>query len=135
MGPLALDLMAHATVNQIKDDCAELAKLWTELNEPERDRLMALLFSPDNRNRMSGTKFVLQPRHGCLGGWGKMPSVEVPSVEQCRAKAREFRTLAADPKNSPRRSSVLISISRSWAGLASQLENLALVEKLDGRGR
>jgi hypothetical protein len=61
-----------------------------------------------------------------------MPLVEVPSGEQCRAYAREFRTLAVDPRNSARRSSVLTSISRSWAALASQLEDLALIDKSDG---
>lgn len=84
---------------------------------------------------MSSTRFVLQPRHGSLGGWSNMPSVEVPSVKQCRAFAQEFKTLAADPRNTPRRSSVLTSVSRSWAALASQFENLALVEKSDGDNR
>ena len=43
-GPLALDLMA---INQIKDECDELAALWAELKEHERERMMALLFGSD----------------------------------------------------------------------------------------
>jgi hypothetical protein len=56
----------------------------------------------------------------------------MPSVEQCRAYAAHYKLLAADPKNSARRNSVLTSISRSWAGLASQLANLADIEKSGG---
>jgi hypothetical protein len=53
----------------------------------------------------------------------------MPSVEQCRAYAAEFKLLAANPGNSARRSAVLMNISRSWAALANQLESLAIIEK------
>jgi hypothetical protein len=58
---------------------------------------------------------------------------EMPSVEQCRAYAAEYKILAADPRNSGRRSAVLNSISRSWTALAHQLESLAGIVKSEGR--
>ena len=53
----------------------------------------------------------------------------MPSVEQCRAYAAEYKLLGAHPKNSARRSAVLTNISRSWAALANQLASLAGIEK------
>jgi hypothetical protein len=53
----------------------------------------------------------------------------VPTAEQCRVYAADYKLRAADPKNSARRTTVLTNISRSWAALASQLENLTEVEK------
>jgi hypothetical protein len=49
-------------------------------------------------------------------------------VEQCRAFAAECKVLAADPRNSARRSTVLTNISRSWIALAHQLESLADID-------
>jgi len=40
--------------------------------------------------------------------------------------------LATDPANSARRSSVLMSISRSWTALAHQFENLATIVGSEG---
>jgi hypothetical protein len=57
----------------------------------------------------------------------------MPSVEQCRAYAAEYKILGADPKNSARRSAVLVSISRSWTALGHQLENLAIIAKSEGK--
>jgi hypothetical protein len=57
----------------------------------------------------------------------------MPTVEQCRAYAAEYKKQGADPTNSARRSTVLNGISRSWTALASQLENLALIEKSEGK--
>jgi len=51
------------------------------------------------------------------------------SAEQCRAYAAEYKALAANPRNSARRSAVLTNISRSWTALAHQLENLADIAK------
>jgi hypothetical protein len=56
----------------------------------------------------------------------------MPSVEQCRAYAAEYKLLGAHPKNSARRSAVLTNISRSWAALANQLDSLAVIEKSEG---
>ena len=56
----------------------------------------------------------------------------MPSVEECIAYAAEYKTLAADPRNSARQSAVLTHISRSWATLAHQLEDLAIIERLEG---
>jgi hypothetical protein len=53
----------------------------------------------------------------------------MPSVEQCRAYAAEHKILGANPRNSARRSTVLMNISRSWTALAHQLENLADIAK------
>jgi hypothetical protein len=53
----------------------------------------------------------------------------MPTVEQCRAYATNYKTLGADPTNSARGSAVLTSISRSWTALAHQLENLAVIVK------
>lgn len=53
----------------------------------------------------------------------------VPTIAECTSYAARFKDLGHDPENSGRRSSVLLSISRSWAALAHQLENLtAIVE-------
>lgn len=53
----------------------------------------------------------------------------MPTVEQCRAYAANYKTLGADPTNSARRVTVLTGISRSWTALANQLENLAVIVK------
>jgi hypothetical protein len=53
----------------------------------------------------------------------------MPTVEQCRAYAAEHKILGANPRNSARRSTVLMNISRSWTALAHQLENLADIAK------
>lgn len=55
------------------------------------------------------------------------------SIEQCRAYAAECKIRGADPKNSARRSAVLMSISRSWTALGHQLENLADIVKSEGK--
>ena len=57
----------------------------------------------------------------------------MPSIEQCRAYAADFKIQGADPKNSARRSAVLMSISRSWVALGHQLENLADIVKSEGK--
>jgi hypothetical protein len=56
----------------------------------------------------------------------------MPSPEQCRAYAAHHKTLGTDPKNSARRNSVLINISRSWTALANQLDFLAVITKSEG---
>jgi hypothetical protein len=53
----------------------------------------------------------------------------VPTVEQCRANAAEYKRLGTDPNNSARRSAVLKSISNSWTALGHQLESLAAIDK------
>jgi hypothetical protein len=53
----------------------------------------------------------------------------MPSVEQCRAYAAEYKFLGADPRNSARRAAVLTNISRSWTALGHQLESLADIVK------
>jgi hypothetical protein len=57
----------------------------------------------------------------------------MPTVEQCRAYAAEYKLLGTHPKNSARRSSVLKNISRSWTALAKQLESLEAIEKSEGK--
>jgi hypothetical protein len=57
----------------------------------------------------------------------------MPSIEQCRSFAAQYKKLAVDPRNSARRSTVLMNISRSWTALAHQLESLADIEKSEGR--
>jgi hypothetical protein len=56
----------------------------------------------------------------------------MPTIEQCKTHAAEYKALGRDPKISGRRSSVLLSISRSWTALAHQLENLTIVVKDEG---
>jgi hypothetical protein len=55
--------------------------------------------------------------------------IKVPTIEECKTYASEYKALGADPANSARRASVLTSISRSWATLAHQLENLSVIVK------
>ena len=56
----------------------------------------------------------------------------MPTIEQCRVHAANYKILGADPTNSARRSAVLKSISRSWTTLGNQLESLALIVKSEG---
>jgi hypothetical protein len=51
----------------------------------------------------------------------------VPTIEQCKTYASEYKTLGYDPEISSRRSTSLLSISRSWTALAHKLENLAVI--------
>ena len=57
----------------------------------------------------------------------------MPTIEQCRTFAEEYKILGKDQHNSARRSSVLTSISRSWTALAHELENLTVVVKDEGK--
>jgi hypothetical protein len=57
----------------------------------------------------------------------------MPSVEQCRAYAAEYKSLGNDSRNSARRSAVLKSISHSWTALGHQLESLADIVKSEGK--
>jgi hypothetical protein len=57
----------------------------------------------------------------------------MPTIEQCRTYAEEYKTLGMDQQNSARRSSVLMSISRSWTALGHQLENLTVIIKDEGK--
>ena len=58
---------------------------------------------------------------------------KMPSAEQCRTYAAQHKILATDPNNSARVTSVLTSISRSWAALAHQLDSLSDIVKSDRR--
>jgi hypothetical protein len=53
----------------------------------------------------------------------------MPTIEQCRTYAAEYKILGNDRQISARRSTVLLSISRSWTALANQLENLTVIVK------
>jgi hypothetical protein len=53
----------------------------------------------------------------------------MPTIEQCRTYAAEYKILAKDQQISARRSTVLLGISRSWTALAHQLENLTAIAK------
>jgi hypothetical protein len=57
----------------------------------------------------------------------------MPTIEQCRTYAAEYKILGKEQTISTRRSAVLLSISRSWTALAHQLENLAVVVKDEGK--
>ena len=67
-----------------------------------------------------------------LGQWEPGGGASMPSAEQCRAYAAEYKILAANPSNSARRSAVHTNISRSWTALANQLESLAYIVKSEG---
>ena len=57
----------------------------------------------------------------------------MPTIEQCRAHAAEYKILGKEQQISARRSSVLLGISRSWTALAHQLETLAIVINDEGK--
>ena len=57
----------------------------------------------------------------------------MPTIEQCRAHAAEYKILGKEQQISARRSSVLLGISRSWTALAHQLETLAIVVNDEGK--
>jgi hypothetical protein len=59
--------------------------------------------------------------------------MQVPTIEQCRTYAAEYRILGKDQKISARRSAVLLGISRSWTALANQLESLTAIVKEEGK--
>ena len=56
----------------------------------------------------------------------------MPTVEQCRAYAAEYKSLAKAEQISSRRSTVLTNISRSWTALAGQLDALQVIVKDEG---
>jgi hypothetical protein len=56
----------------------------------------------------------------------------MPTIEQCRTYAEEYKVLGKEQQISARRSSVLLGISRSWTALAHQLENLTVTVKDEG---
>jgi hypothetical protein len=56
----------------------------------------------------------------------------MPSIEECKTYASNYKTLGADPANSARRAAVLMGISRSWTALAHQFENLATIVGSEG---
>jgi hypothetical protein len=58
-----------------------------------------------------------------------MGSATMPTIEQCRAYASEYKILGCDRRISARRSSVLLGISRSWIALSHQLESLTVIVK------
>ena len=51
------------------------------------------------------------------------------SIKECKIFAAEYKTLGCEPDISARRSTVLLSISRSWIALAHQLENLTMIDE------
>jgi hypothetical protein len=51
----------------------------------------------------------------------------MPTIEQCRTYAEEYKVMGKDQHNSARRSSVLLNISHSWTALAHQLESLTAI--------
>jgi hypothetical protein len=57
----------------------------------------------------------------------------MPTIEQCRTYAADYKILGKDQHNSARRSSALLSISHSWTALAHQLENLTMIVKDEGK--
>jgi hypothetical protein len=57
----------------------------------------------------------------------------MPTIEQCRTYAADYKILGRDRQISGRRSSVLLGISRSWTALAHQLENLTVIVKDEGK--
>jgi hypothetical protein len=57
----------------------------------------------------------------------------MPSVDQCRAYAAEYKILGNDPRNSACRSAVLRNIAHSWTALGHQLESLAEIAKSEGK--
>jgi hypothetical protein len=62
-----------------------------------------------------------------------MGAIAVLTVQQCRTHAAEYKIQGKDPTISARRSSVLLSISRSWIALANQLETLTIIVKDEGK--
>jgi hypothetical protein len=57
----------------------------------------------------------------------------VPTAEQCKAYAAECHRLGQVADISPRRERALMTISRSWTGLATQLDRLATIIKEEGK--
>jgi hypothetical protein len=47
-----LSIMRHTAVADMKADAAELTELYAALNEPERAKLLALLFGSEAQDRM-----------------------------------------------------------------------------------
>jgi hypothetical protein len=84
----------------------------------------------------SNSRFVHSSTYFCVGasvGSSLTMKCKMPTIEQCRACAGEYKILARDQKISGRRSAVLLGISRSWTALAHQLENLTAIIKEEGK--
>ena len=59
----------------------------------------------------------------------------MPTIEECKARAAEYKILASQHEISRRRATVLLSISRSWTALAHQLECLSIIVKDEQRSK
>jgi hypothetical protein len=57
----------------------------------------------------------------------------VPTIEQCKTHATEYKILGKNPKISARPSAVLLGISRSWTALANQLVALTIIVNKEGK--
>jgi hypothetical protein len=78
--------------------------------------------------KCTGTRELLRTQcDGCTG------ATAMPTIEQCRTYAAEYKILGKDQQISARRSTVLLGISRSWTALAHQLENLTAIANDEGR--
>ena len=53
----------------------------------------------------------------------------MPTPDQCREYAAEYKAQANEKRISARRCSVLTNIARSWIALAHQLESLTVIVK------
>lgn len=53
----------------------------------------------------------------------------MPTIEEFKTYASEYKTLGNDREISARRSTVLLGISRSWTALAHQIEHLTEIDK------
>jgi hypothetical protein len=47
VGPLALDLLARATIATIRDDANEIAELYAQLDADQQAKFLILLFGPE----------------------------------------------------------------------------------------
>jgi hypothetical protein len=51
----------------------------------------------------------------------------MPTAQQCKTYAEEYKRLGMEPDISIRRATLLTVISRSWATLANQLDLLTVI--------
>jgi hypothetical protein len=77
----------------------------------------------------SGPIVAIYRRLRVLCSGPHLEQTAVPTIEQCRTYAAEYKALGKDPGNSARKCSVLMNIAHSWTALAYQLHSLADVTK------
>jgi hypothetical protein len=64
---------------------------------------------------------------------GRLAETNMLSAEECRTHSRDCIKLGKEPNVSKQRATILFAMSRSWAGLAGQMDRYEVVLKSEGK--